>query len=94
MCRRFCLLTSFMQSCKCVHPLFLESNNIYDIRACELDSAVDYACVSDVTTDLDQGIRNCSCHVDCHEVDYALTLSTSSWPSVPFKVNSLSCIMC
>ena len=36
-------------------------------------------------TQLDVGARNCSCNVDCEEVDYALTLSTSVWPSEQYE---------
>ncbi|XP_059085144.1 degenerin-like protein asic-1 isoform X3 [Tigriopus californicus] len=90
LCQRFCLMTTFQDTCGCFHPHFLEGDmNRGDFLPCSLTHGSNQSeCITRVIEEVDVGVRNCSCKVECLESDYKLSLSQSQWPSTQFSVRS------
>ncbi|TRY80052.1 hypothetical protein TCAL_06774 [Tigriopus californicus] len=87
LCQRFCLMTTFQDTCGCFHPHFLEGDmNRGDFLPCSLTHGSNQSeCITRVIEEVDVGVRNCSCKVECLESDYKLSLSQSQWPSTQFS---------
>ena len=43
-------------------------------------------CTARILRELDAGVRNCECGVDCEETDYEVKTAFSIWPSRDFEV--------
>ena len=44
-------------------------------------TANESTCVNRVVRELDQGLRECTCNVECEETEYKVMLSQSIWPA-------------
>ena len=80
------MLATFNEDCNCTHPSFLDDDGNRKSAPCDVrDNGDDYACVQNVYDQLDQGLRECDCSVECDETDYNLGLSLAEFPSNKYE---------
>ena len=82
-CKRICFFKTVLETCNCFDPHFLDfDKNKNGYNPCnQTQDAVDEICIEQVVHELETGIRNCSCRIDCLERKYPIQLSTAVWPS-------------